>query len=411
MNLKALIKSLLLRKLATGLLLLQLIISVGLLVNTLQLSSDTRAQIKRDVGINIDDFHIVKIDEVSLDLHDFSYYESMAAEDMHHLSQITGVATVLPINQLPFAVFGNQGDISTRERVGGEVVRVNWVAAVRSDHRVLSVLGLDLVAGRDFLPEDRKNTAYVSNGWRTQPNIIVTESLARALFPNSDDAVSYAVGQSTSRGRIIGVAHDWRIRPTRQGNQQFFAYIHNSVSPGPAQIYLLKVPPEAVESAKNDFERMSFEWLSGRVVDFAAPLNEIMPYIYQRERGLADLFLLLSGLMIVVTLVGSFSHAQFHANQQRKVVGIRRALGAKRKHILLYVFSECWLISGTAAVFGIVAVYGINIMLNSLTELNKPDITVFALAITGVLLAATIATLLPAWQTTKIPPVLATKTL
>lgn len=132
---------------------------------------------------------------------------------------------------------------------------------------------------------------------------------------------------------------------------------------------------------------------------------------FENDTGLASLFAMLCVLMLVVTAISSFAHAQFHIAKQKKLIGIRRALGAKRKDILLYVLSENWLISFVGGVIGVGFVIAFNIMLSAQIEVSKPSIVLYLLAFVVVFFAGTLATWWPARQTSRIPPVIATRTI
>ena len=116
-------------------------------------------------------------------------------------------------------------------------------------------------------------------------------------------------------------------------------------------------------------------------------------------------------LMILVTVVSSFAHAHFYVSQQRKLIGIRRALGATKKDIMLYVFSENWLMSLFASLLGVAAVVGINMALSQVIAIDKPDSLLYLLAVATIFITGTLATWLPAYKTTKIAPVTATHTV
>ena len=115
--------------------------------------------------------------------------------------------------------------------------------------------------------------------------------------------------------------------------------------------------------------------------------------------------------MIAVTVVSSFAHAHFHVTQQRKYIGIRRALGARKIDIIWYVFSENWLMTFLASILGIASVIGLNIGLSQVITIDKPDILLYCLSVLVIFVSGSLATWLPAYQTTKISPVSATRTL
>ena len=73
MNFKALLKSLLLRKFSSGLLLLQLALTVGLLVNSIMLALDTKAKLERDTNIPLDTTLVVQLTGTSGAFQEFLY--------------------------------------------------------------------------------------------------------------------------------------------------------------------------------------------------------------------------------------------------------------------------------------------------------------------------------------------------
>ena len=110
-------------------------------------------------------------------------------------------------------------------------------------------------------------------------------------------------------------------------------------------------------------------------------MTEHLKQFYRDDQGLADLFMLLCGLMLFVTAISSYAYSQFHISRQKKYIGIRRALGARKKDILLYVLTENWLVYGIGCLLGILVAFGFNIMLSQHVALSKPDTLLFLFAI------------------------------
>jgi putative ABC transport system permease protein len=115
--------------------------------------------------------------------------------------------------------------------------------------------------------------------------------------------------------------------------------------------------------------------------------------------------------MLFVTAISSYAYSQFHIARQKKFIGIRRALGARKKDILWYVLTENWLVYAIGSLLGIVVAFGFNILLSQHIVLSKPDIMLFLLATGIIFISGTIATWLPANSTSNISPVVATKTV
>ena len=106
MNFKALLKSLLLRKFTTGLLILQLAITLGLLVNSVILALDTQEKVSQPTGLVNDNILIVSTHPTSGSYRDYDYFRSVASQDMVKLSQLPGVNSVSVTNQLPVGTSG-----------------------------------------------------------------------------------------------------------------------------------------------------------------------------------------------------------------------------------------------------------------------------------------------------------------
>ncbi len=115
--------------------------------------------------------------------------------------------------------------------------------------------------------------------------------------------------------------------------------------------------------------------------------------------------------MFFLTAISSYAYSLFHVSRRQKFIGIRRALGARKKVILFYVLTENWLVYSLGCILGLVVTFGFNILLSQYISLSKPDIALFLLAIGVIFISGTVATWFPAVRTSNIPPVIATKTV
>jgi putative ABC transport system permease protein len=177
------------------------------------------------------------------------------------------------------------------------------------------------------------------------------------------------------------------------------------------QHYVIRVEPGKVAQVQAKLSDTILSVQAERDILRVESMQQRLKGFYSQDSGLASLFAMLSLLMILVTVVSSFAHAHFHVTQQRKFIGIRRALGARKKDVMLYVFSENWLLNLGASIIGIATMIGLNIALSQVISIDKPTVLLYALAVFVVFAAGTIATWFPAYKTTKISPVIATKTL
>ena len=404
MNLKALIKSLLLRRFTTGLLILQLAITLGLLVNSAILAFDTRANLARSTGLDLDNILIVSTHPTSGNYRDLDYYRSIATEDLAQLRLIPGVNSVSVTNQLPLTrrgMLGNVNDIDNPEQARTDKYLQNAKITLVDEH-FADAMNFTLLEGRLFNRDDQLDFDVDQRS-----NVVITESLSNALY--GEDS---AIGKETNHGRIIGVIGDVILDPTLPLDKQYGVFantIMKYIFIG--RYYVLNVEPGQMQSVRNQVIDTILSVQPERDIFSVSTMAENLKRFYRDDQGLADLFLLLCGLMLFVTAISSYAYSQFHISRQKKFIGIRRALGARKKDILLYVLTENWLVYSLGCMLGGIVALGFNVLLSQYISLSKPDIVLFMLAIGVIFISGTVATWIPAVRTSNIPPVIATKTV
>ena len=404
MNIKALFKSLLLRKFTTGLLILQLAITLGLLVNSVILAFDTNEKVSQATGIDNDNILIMSTHPTSGDYRDLDYYRSIATQDMAKLNEIPGVNSVSVTNQLPIrsrGMLSNTHDLDNPEQENTDKY-LQDVKYILAQEDLMDAMGLSLIEGRFLNKNDQ-----LDFGSEEKHNIVITESLKKALY--GDDS---AIGQETNNGFIVGVIKDIILDPTLPKNKQYGLFINTIMEYiFTGRFYVINVEPGQMSNVRSKVADTILAVQPERDIFSVFTMTEHLSLFYRDDQGLADLFLMLCGLMLFVTAISSYAYSQFHISRQKKFIGIRRALGARKKDILLYVLTENWLVYGIGCLLGILVAFGFNILLSQYIVLSKPDMMLFVLATGIIFISGTLATWLPANSTSNISPVVATKTV
>lgn len=405
MNIKALIKSLLLRKFATSLLLLQLALTLALLVNSGILAWDTHQKLNEPLGIAGDELAIIDYVPTAPEFDDEAYYLSIIEQDLARIRAIDGVKSVAPANQKVVQWGGWNSNVHDVNNPDAEKQnkQLRYVAEFYSNHELAQTLGVKLIAGRYLTEADSWQGGKASD----DRSIVVTESLAKALYGEQS-----ALGQLTNRGRIVGVVADFKVRSQLPLSQQYALFTNHIIASSRRQNHFyIRVEPSKLSSVQLQLRDTLMAVHSDRDINDILTMKEHLEFFYNQDIGLSKLFAMLCGLMMFVTMISSYAHAQFHLTKQKKLIGIRRALGARKSDILIYVLSENWLLSCLAILLGFAAMLGINLLLSQWLSISKPNTLLFFGASFSVLVSASIATLLPAWQTSKIAPVIATRTV
>jgi putative ABC transport system permease protein len=113
-------------------------------------------------------------------------------------------------------------------------------------------------------------------------------------------------------------------------------------------------------------------------------------------------------MLLLVTGLGIVGLTSYWVAQRRRLIGVRRALGARRIDITAYFQTENLVIVGCGIVMGVILSLALNLML---VKLGVPRIATRDL-ITGVIAVLALgqfAAIWPALRAASIPPALATR--
>jgi putative ABC transport system permease protein len=132
---------------------------------------------------------------------------------------------------------------------------------------------------------------------------------------------------------------------------------------------------------------------------------EVKDATITRERFLMLLLTVFASTALVIAAVGVYGVVSFSVARRTKEIGIRMALGAEPRHILSSVLKHGVSLSGAGAAIGLGIAFASSRVLESLLYgVSVRDLMVFALG-SGVLLSISlIASLVPAYRASAVPP-------
>jgi putative ABC transport system permease protein len=210
---------------------------------------------------------------------------------------------------------GNSPDASIIEMPGrSDRPKINVLYA---DFQFASTLGLPLVAGRDFDPNLKTDTAQA---------VLLNESACRTLGLTPEQAIGQVLTPvyfDTLRHRAVGVLKDYHFLSLREKIDPLIV-IPNYRYPGTLAIRV------AAGNLPTAIEQIRSEW---QALDPAHPfeyrmLDERLARLYESEARQGKLFGLFAGVAIFIACLGMFGLATLLAGQRMKEIGIRKVLGA-----------------------------------------------------------------------------------
>ena len=241
--------------------------------------------------------------------------------------------------------------------------------------------------------------------------IAITDSLATRMWPGQS-ALGKRVYVDKLSYTVVAVVADV-LRPAREmdGNAGFYLTAFFPLSESAGVRYYV------VRSAPHDRQRIVREAVQG--LGALAPQAVIKGQTFSaiRSKYFADMssmvwmLVLVCVVMLAVTAFGIVGLTSFWENQRTRQIGIRRAVGATRGHILQYFQTENFLLSTAGVVIGMVLAFGINLYLMQHYEMNRMPWYYLPGGAVALWLLGQLAVLGPALRAAAVPPVVATRSV
>jgi len=263
-----------------------------------------------------------------------------------------------------------------------------------------ATLGIPLLAGRDFTEADGPDAPKVA---------VVNETFARYFFRGEDP-----IGRRFSLGRredepitIVGLVRDGRAASLREEPLRFvYEPYPQERDVGEMTFY--------VRSALDPLALAPRLRAVVRRADATLPVNDLKTMgaqiresllVERMVAGLSAAFGLLATLLAAVGLYGVMSYA---VSLRTREIGIRVALGAERRTVLLMVLREVAVLALLGVAIGLPSGYGLGRLVESqLFGLSARDPLTFTAATATLLLSALLAGYLPAARATRVDPMVA----
>jgi ABC-type antimicrobial peptide transport system permease subunit len=134
-------------------------------------------------------------------------------------------------------------------------------------------------------------------------------------------------------------------------------------------------------------------------------MNELMSASMARRRFALSLMAVFAGLALFLAALGIYGVMALVVGQRAQEFGVRMALGARQRDILVLAFRPGLVLTSIGAVAGVAVSIGAMRLMSSLLFGVSPS-DPFTFAAVPILLAAVALTAcwLPAWRATRIPP-------
>jgi len=247
------------------------------------------------------------------------------------------------------------------------------------------------------------------NGGR--PVCVLGSEVARKLFPN-ESPVGKRVQIGFKNFDIIGVNEKFGQFLFGNMDNQVIIPITRFMSDyarRPYVLFMVKVrDPKQMEEAREELRgivRKIRRVPPGAEDDFAINQQDMVVETFQRVGGIiASVGLFITGLSLFVGGIGIMNIMFVSVAERTREIGIRKAIGAKRRTILLQFLIEAMLVCLFGGLIGLGIAYSASLGLRKLMP-TAISPTVIALAVMMSLITGVVAGFMPAWRAARMNPV------
>ncbi|MGC2248150.1 MAG: ABC transporter permease [Terriglobales bacterium] len=313
------------------------------------------------------------------------------------LKNSTGVVSAAFADSLPFSNAGGSASFGIK----GRTAAPNDPGPHGNIHEIspdyFTTLGIPLLRGRFFTPQDRL---------KTEPVAIIDETLARTYWPNEDP-----VGQQINFGgtspwmTIVGLVKHAKTSSLEADNKEGFYYLPIAQSPQTMAALVVRTNSAHPESMTATMQA------AVHAIDPNEPLYDLKTMDQRIDasltgrRFLVFLLSIFAGLALLLAAVGLYGVISYSVRMRTRELGIRMALGAQRIDILRMILGTGIQLATIGLVLGLAATLVVGRVLSSLlyrVSLFNP----LTLLVTAFLLASTVlfASYVPARRAAALEP-------
>ena len=320
------------------------------------------------------------------------------------LEALPGVQQAAAVSALPF-----NGNFIISFEVGGRApvppAQRPAMQIRAATTKYFDLLGIPLKRGRLFTDADRIGTT---------PVVLITESAARQFFADEDPigrkiTLGMGRGPGTPRagGEVVGVVGDVKDAGLSEAAPPTL-YLPYQQWPMPSMSVTVAsaVPPSTLgESAR----RTVYSLDPNLPVSNVRTLDEIVARSISQPRFYMTLLTIFAGVAVALAAIGIFGVLSYAVAQRTREIGIRMALGAYERTVILLVLRDALVMAGLGLAIGMaVALPLTKTLIATLLYETPPNdpVTFTAVAVLLVVIALAAAGV-PARRATRVDPIVA----
>ena len=330
-------------------------------------------------------------DKYSDEARRIDFFSTLAEE----LRAIPGVTDVAVINQLPIRDPGNNIAVYAADRPPPPPN--DRVAAFTRTvlPGYIETMGIPLLYGRGIDATDRAQSRRV---------LVINETMARTLFPGEDPLGRPVNIQRDVDYEVVGVVGDVRVEALRY-RPRLVMYGSYFQQPGFTMRLAIRTAIEPTSIARAVRNAV---WSQDRDIPVVGltSMEEIIARTVSNDRVVALSVTLFASVAMLLAALGLYGVLAYHVSSRTHEIGVRVALGAGARNVLMQVLKRGLVLVGAGIALGFVGAFWASRLLQKvLFDVAPTDLATFAGVTLFFALVALVACLIPARKALKVNPV------
>jgi predicted permease len=299
----------------------------------------------------------------------------------------------------PFWIEGRPKPVSDNDKY--------WSIWSEVEPDYLKVMGIQLVRGRFFAPEDTESAPHVA---------VIDQDFAERFFPGEDPIGKVFVDDYVGPTKIVGVVRhvkQWGLDDKLAIHAEFYLpfrqipdkYMSRATRSTTVVLRSTGEPLGLVDTIRHEIQQMNGE----QVMFGPQSMDDI---VYNRsvvaQRFSMILLVAFAAIALLLASVGIYGVVSYIVGQRTREIGVRIALGAQQTHVMRWVLGEGARMAVIGVGIGLATAFALTrLMARLLYGVSATDPLTFAVVAALLMLVALAACYIPAWRAMRLDPMVA----
>lgn len=402
LNVRPVLSALIRNRTGALLVALEIAIALAVMVNAAWIIAQRVQEIESPTGIDTRDTFAIGF--AALDGR--SDVAAAEREDIAYVRSLPGVIAASATSSVPLSYYGQGGSVSQDPgpRAPGVLER-----SLQVDELALATLGIHIVAGRNFSVTEIQPLTHKM--FSAYPEALITQSLARRLFPNGNALGKPIYGDGDdSPMTIVGITSDFV--GSVWGSPSYYTVLYPQTPGGfGAYFCLVRTRPGETESLLQRAQRHLATSNPDRVIIAAHTLEYYQQRLATENRDVVIFLTLVTALILSVTCLGIFGLTAFNVSTRTKQIGTLRAVGARKRDVVAHFLIENAIVLIVGALVGCTLALGVGYWLSDQYQIPRLDLHFLAIGVVALAVIGQLAAWQPARRAASVPPSVATRTV